>query len=49
MKEPSGLLGQTYITSRDIREAVIQTAEIVSMREATDIFVKTLNGTYVKS
>ena len=36
MKVPRGLLGQTDLTSRDMREVVMQTAEPVSARDATD-------------
>ena len=48
IKEPSVLLGQIDLTSREIREVVIQTAEPVSTRKANDRLVKILNGTYVK-
>ena len=49
MKEPISLLRQSNITSCDMREVVIQTAEPVSTREATEILVKILNSTYVKA
>ena len=40
MKEPGGMLSQTYITRREIHEVVMQTAEPVSTREATERLVK---------
>ena len=46
MKEPSGLLGETDITSREIRKVEMQTSEPVSTREATDMLVKILIITY---
>ena len=36
MKEPRGLLVQTYLTSCEIHEVVIKTAEPVSNRESTE-------------
>ena len=49
MKETSGLLGKTDITSCNIREVVMQTAEPFSTREATQSLVKILNSSYVKA
>ena len=46
MKEPSGLLNQTNLTSRKMRKVVMQTAEPVSTREYTDRLVKNLDSTY---
>ena len=40
MTYPSGMIGQTYLTSRDMRMVVIQTPEPVSTRETTEIMVK---------
>ena len=48
MKERSGTLGQTYLTSHEMREVVMQTAEPVSTREATKRLVKPLKSTYEK-
>ena len=42
MKEPRGMIGQTDRTSRDMRDEVIQTAELVSTREATERLLKYL-------
>ena len=42
MKEPSGMLGKSDLTSHEMYEVVIQTAEPVSKREATDRLVKSL-------
>ena len=42
MKKPSVLLGQIYITSREMSEVVIQNAESVSTVEATVRFIKPL-------
>ena len=49
MEVPIGLLGQTYPTSREMQRVVIQTAEIVSIREATERKLKILNITYAKA
>ena len=49
MKEPSGLLGKTDISSCDMREVVIQTSEAFSDREATERLVNILDSTYVKA
>ena len=43
MKEPSGLLGQSYLTSREMRVVVMQTVEQASTREATEILLKILD------
>ena len=40
MKEPSGLLGKYELTSHEMREVVIQTAEPASIREATERLLK---------
>ena len=42
MKEPIGLLDKSDLTSCEMSEVVIQTAEPVSIREATERLVKTL-------
>ena len=49
MKEIRGLIGQTYQTSHDMHEVVMQTAEPVSTRDATERLVKILDITYVKA
>ena len=49
MKESSGLLGKTDLTSRKMRKAVMQTPGKVSTREATERMVKILEITYTKS
>ena len=49
MKEPSGLLGQTDLTSRDMRKLVTQTTKIVSTREATERLVKIFGSAYAQS
>ena len=48
MKEPSGLLGQTYSTSREIREVEIQATEPFPTREATESMVKIIDSNYAK-
>ena len=49
MKEPVGLIGQTYVTSSEMYEMLIQTSEPVSIREYTDRLVKILDSTYAKA
>ena len=49
MKEPRGLLGKSYLTSRDMREVVMHTEKLYSTREATEILVQILDSTYVKA
>ena len=49
MKEPSGLLGKSDLTKREMCELVMQTTEPASTREATERIVKILNSTYVKA
>ena len=49
MKEPSGLLGKSDLTSRKMCKVVMHTTEPVSTREATERLVKILNITYAKS
>ena len=44
MKEPSGLLRQTYLTSHGFCEVVMHTAEPVSTREANERLVKSLKA-----
>ena len=44
MKEPSGLLRQD-LTSRAMRKEVMQTAELVSTRESTEIMIELLTVT----
>ena len=48
MKEPSGLLGELYLTSPDMRKVVMQTAEPSSTREGTERLIKILDNTYAK-
>ena len=48
MKEPSGILGQTNLTSREMIKVVMQTEEPVSTREDTERLVKILDSTYAK-
>ena len=48
MKEPSSMIGQTDITSSEMREVVIQTEEPVSARESTAMLVKILKSVYAK-
>ena len=47
-KEPSGLLGKTYLTIREMCEVVMQTTEPVSTKDATKSLVETINITYAK-
>ena len=49
MKGPSGLLGKSDLTNREMREVVIQTAELDFTREATELMVKILNITFAKA
>ena len=49
MKEPTGLLSQTYLTSSEMCKVVMQAAEPVSTREATDSMVNIIDSTYAKS
>ena len=49
MKEPSGLLGKSDITKRQMRQGIMQTAEPDSTREATEQMPKILNSTYAKA
>ena len=49
MKEPSGLLGQTDLTKRDMRKVVMQNAEPASTRETTEKMFKILKSTYTKA
>ena len=49
MKEPRGLLGQTYLTIREMREVAIQTTELVSKSEAIERLVKIIESNYVKA
>ena len=44
----SGVLGQTYLTSLEIREVVMKTAEPVSVRGSTDRMVKIIYSVYAK-
>ena len=45
-KDSINLLGKSDLTKREMREAVMQTADPVSTREATERMVKTINSTY---
>ena len=49
MKESSNFLGQSDLTKHEIREVVIQTAELASTLEATERMVKILDSTYAKA
>ena len=49
VKELSDLLGKSDLTSCEMCEVVIQTAEPYSTREATDILVEILDSTYAKA
>ena len=49
MKEPSGRMGKSDLTKREILEVVMQTAEPDSTQEATERMVKTLDSTYTKA
>ena len=49
MKEPSGILVQTDLTSRDVHEVVMQTVEPFSTMEANERLVKILDSVYVKA
>ena len=48
MKEPRGLLGKSDLTSREMREVVMHTAEPFSTREATEALLKILGSAYAK-
>ena len=47
-KDPRDLLGKSDLTKREMREAVMQTAEPASTREYTEGIVKILENTYAK-
>ena len=49
MKQPSGIIGQTDLTSCEMFEVAIQTAEPDSNREANERLVKILDSTYAKA
>ena len=49
IKEPSGFLGQSNLTKREMREVVMQTTEPASAREAIERIVKIFDSTYAKS
>ena len=49
MKEPRGLLGQKYLTSREMCKVVMQTAETVPTREANERLMNSLGSTYAKA
>ena len=49
MKEPSFLLGQTHLTSREISKVIIQTEEQFSTREANERMVNIVVSNYAKS
>ena len=49
MKEPRNLLGQFYLTKREMREVIMQTPELASTRDATERMVKILDSIYAKS
>ena len=43
------MLGKSDPTSREMQEVVMQNAELISRREASERLVKILDSTYVKS
>ena len=49
MKEPSGLLGQYFLTKRDMHKVVMKTAEPDSTQKATEQMVKILDSTYANA
>ena len=49
MKEPSVMLGQSYLTKRNMREVDLQTSETASTMEAIELIVKIIDSTYVKA
>ena len=49
MKDLISFIGQTDSKSRKMHDVVINTAELVSKREATERTVKSLDSTYAKS
>ena len=49
IKEPIGILGKTYLTSREMHQVLMQTAEPVSKIEDNERLVKILNNNYEKS
>ena len=46
MKEPIGMIWQTYLTSCEVRKEVVKTLEPFSTREATERLAKILDSTY---
>ena len=48
MKNPTKLLGQKDLTSREMCEVLVHTEEPDSTKEATGIMVKVINSTYYK-
>ena len=49
MKEPIGILGKTYLTSRKMRKVIMKTAEKFFTREATERLVRILVSTNAKA
>ena len=49
IKEPIVILGKTYLTSREMHQVLMQTAEPVSKIEDNERLVKILNNNYEKS
>ena len=49
MKEPSGMLYQINLTSREMHEVSIQTSKPDSTRKATERLVKTVDSIYAKT
>ena len=43
IKEPIGLLGETGLNNHEMREVVMQNAELVAAREATDRLIKIIS------
>ena len=46
MKEPVGMLGNSDLSKRKMREVVMQTTETDSTREATGVLVKSIKSNY---
>ena len=49
MKEPSGMLGKSDLSQREMREVVIHILKLASTRDYTERLVKILDITYNKS
>ena len=49
MKEPIGMIGKSDLTSHEMREVDMQTAEPASTRASTERLVRILDSTYVRA